>query len=111
MTMTTLSTHVLDQHGGLPAAGLHVDLFAHGATTACAHGVTNQDGRLDAPLLENGEGGHYTLHFHVRDYFLARGVDSPFLDRVPVSVTLANGQRYHVPLLITPWGYNVYRGS
>ncbi|OHV08995.1 hydroxyisourate hydrolase [Kushneria phosphatilytica] len=109
--MATLTTHVLDQHGGLPAAGLHIDLFAHEATTPCAHAVTDTSGGLAAPLLEAGEGGHYTLRFHVRDYFLARGVDSPFLDRVPVTITLTHGQCAHVGLLITPWAYSVYRGS
>lgn len=109
--MTTLSTHVLDQHGGRPAAGLRIELLAQEATTPLAHGVTNRDGRLDAPLLDDGSGGQYTLRFHIKDYFLTRGVESPFLDCVPVTVTLDQGQRYHVPLLITPWGYSVYRGS
>ncbi|MFC0268480.1 hydroxyisourate hydrolase [Kushneria aurantia] len=110
--MPTLTTHVLDQCHGRPAAGMTVSLVAHGDSEPNLTVQTNADGRLDAPLLNGGgDGGHYRLVFHVRDYFLAAGVESPFLDRVPVEVVLERGQRYHVPLLVTPWAYSVYRGS
>lgn len=109
--MTTLTTHVLDQRDGRPAAGMTVSLYSHGSDEAVAVVKTNSDGRLDAPLLEDAEGGHFTLVFHVREYFLINGIPSPFLDQVPVSVVLERGERYHVPLLVTPWSYSVYRGS
>ncbi|WP_027349270.1 hydroxyisourate hydrolase [Halotalea alkalilenta] len=109
--MTRLSTHVLDQRSGKPAAGVLVTLTRVGDPEPVARLRTNADGRLDAPLLADGEGGTYQLVFEVKDYFEASGVASPFLDRVPVQVTLAAAESYHVPLLITPWSYSVYRGS
>ena len=74
---------------------------------------TNLDGRTDGPLL-NGEEmvkGTFELVFHVGDYFGA-AEEERFLDRVPVrfGINDADG-RYHVPLLVTPWAYQTYRGS
>ena len=79
--------------------------------------TTNADGRCDAPLLEGAElrPGVYELLFHVGDYFRAQGVALPepaFLERVPVRFGIAEAARhYHVPLLISPYGYSTYRGS
>ena len=79
--------------------------------------LTNDDGRTDAPLLEGGDFtvGTYELVFHVGDYFRAVGEpisDPPFLDEVPIRVSLADtDSHYHVPLLASPWSYATYRGS
>jgi 2-oxo-4-hydroxy-4-carboxy-5-ureidoimidazoline decarboxylase len=115
-----LSTHVLDTHGGMPAAGVAVELFelsAGGERTLVARAATNRDGRTDAPLI----GGRplpiarYELCFHVADYFARLGApqsDPPFLDVVPVRFAVAEPEgHYHVPLLVTPWSYATYRGS
>lgn len=104
-----LTTHVLDTARGVPAAGVAVEVRCNGALIARA--VTNADGRTDAPLAE-GDGfvpGTYEIVFTVGDYF---DEEPRFLDRVPVRVTIADaGQSYHVPLLVSPFGYSTYRGS
>lgn len=110
-----LSTHVLDLTAGRPAAGMKIQLLRQGKDPVVLKAVTtNADGRTDAPLLNEREiaAGDYELVFHVRDYFVAQGVASPFLDRVPVRFTLSDAAAgYHVPLLVTPWSYSTYRGS
>lgn len=117
--MGRLTTHVLDTAHGAPAAGVAIELVAIDGTseTAVATAATNADGRCDAPLAE-GEAfapGVYELRFHVGDYFRARGVALPspaFLDVVPVRFGIsAADQHYHVPLLVSPFGYSTYRGS
>jgi 2-oxo-4-hydroxy-4-carboxy-5-ureidoimidazoline decarboxylase len=115
-----LSTHVLDTHGGRPAAGVTIELLelsATGEQRMIARATTNRDGRTDAPLI--GERplpiGRYELRFHVADYFAGLGTrqgDPPFLDVVPVRFAVAEPEgHYHVPLLVTPWSYATYRGS
>lgn len=115
--MGRLTTHVLDTGSGRPAAGLRVVLHRlDGGTGEVARGVTNNDGRLDKPLLEGPafRSGRYEILFHVGDYFRARGValaDPAFLDVVPVRFGIAEDAHYHVPLLVSPYGYSTYRGS
>ena len=112
--MGRLTTHVLDTANGVPAAGMRVQLFR--GDDLVRETRTNADGRCDAPLLE-GEAlasGQYTIAFHAADYFRARGAplgDPPFLDIVRLTVGLAAGGHYHVPLLVSPWSYSTYRGS
>lgn len=110
-----LSTHVLDLTTGRPAAGLRLELRALApAARLVASAVTNADGRTDDPLLAAAamQPGAYELLFHVRDYFRARGVACDFLDCVPIRFTLTDAAAaYHVPLLVTPWAYQTYRGS
>ncbi|TCT12516.1 5-hydroxyisourate hydrolase [Tepidamorphus gemmatus] len=78
---------------------------------------TNQDGRVDRPLLEGAalRPGVYELSFHVGDYLRATGVelpDPPFLDVIPIRFGIAEPEaHYHVPLLVSPYGYSTYRGS
>jgi 5-hydroxyisourate hydrolase len=110
-----LSTHVLDLTSGRPAVGMKIELWRHGAKPDLIKTVvTNADGRTEAPLLAESEmsAGAYEIVFQVREYFLGRGVPCTFLDRVPVRFELSDrAASYHVPLLVTPWGYNTYRGS
>ena len=118
-SMGRLTTHVLDTAAGRPAAGLKLVLSRLGPLgplQVVAEGVTNADGRIDRPLLEGAAftPGTYELAFHVGDYFRARQValtDPPFLDVVPVRFGLSEDSHYHVPLLISPYGYSTYRGS
>jgi 5-hydroxyisourate hydrolase len=116
----SLTTHVLDTARGRPAAGVRIDLSAvdaGGRTRLIKTVTTNADGRTDAPLLGTGEmaAGQYELLFHVGAYFRATEApvtDPPFLDVVPVRfATAAGGGHYHVPLLVSPFGYVTYRGS
>lgn len=114
-----LSTHVLDNHSGSPAAGVPITLErrnAKGDWILIASATTNQDGRTDDPLLSGDqlETACYRLTFYAEAYYAAAGVplSSPaFLSEVPIVVNLAAGQSYHVPLLMTPWSYSTYRGS
>ena len=117
--MARLSTHVLDTARGTPAAGVAVDLHALRGTNRVhvASTVTNADGRPDAPLMSGDrlEPGVYELTFHAGAYFRqAGGVVSnpPFLDEVVIRFGIADpGGHYHVPLLLSPYGYSTYRGS
>jgi 5-hydroxyisourate hydrolase len=104
-----LTTHVLDTARGCPAAGLRVRVYMqHGDHQhLVADAVTNDDGRV-APLLPQMPAGTYEIVFSVGDYF---GAEIRFLDDVPVRFTTQGGQHYHVPLLVSPYGYSTYRGS
>lgn len=114
-----LTTHVLDTALGKPAAGLKIDLFRivneerHPVTSA----VTNDDGRVDAPLLEGAgfAAGTYELLFHAGDYLRASGAavtEPAFLDRIPLRFGVADSSsHYHVPLLLSAYSYSTYRGS
>ncbi|KTT33235.1 hydroxyisourate hydrolase [Pseudomonas rhizoryzae] len=114
-----LTTHVLDTAGGRPGAAIAVRLYrlADGARQALGEWRTNADGRGDTPLLQ-GEAfqqGVYELEFEVGDYYRQLGVtlDEPaFLDTVILRFGIADeAAHYHVPLLVSPYGYSTYRGS
>lgn len=111
----SLSTHVLDTAHGRPAAGMALALY--GADGLIGKAVTNEDGRLDTPILPDGVSavGEFRLVFRVAAYFRALGVtlaDPPFLDEVTIAFGMsAGGGHYHVPLLVSPYGYTTYRGS
>lgn len=104
---------------GEPAAALTVELFDVGEESGrlLATLVTNADGRCDRPLLEGDAlaAGTYELLFHVGAYFrtrLAAPSEPAFLDVVPVRFGVSDPDRhYHVPLLVSPYGYSTYRGS
>ena len=113
-----LSTHVLDTATGLPARGMRVQLYwmePHAEVLLRAT-VTNADGRTEGPMIdgERFSAGTYKLVFHVGDYFAEHGnADAKrFLDVVPLIFVVDDSTRnYHVPLLVSPWGYSTYRGS
>ena len=114
-----LTTHVLDTATGLPAAALKVELYrlSDGETTLIETVRTNADGRTEAPLLSGDDmaAGLYQLVFHAGDYLRAQKLDlvEPlFLDQVPIRFGIADpSKHYHVPLLLSPFGYSTYRGS
>lgn len=115
-----LTTHVLDIASGRPAGGMAVELYhlseAGGLHYVCA-AVTNEEGRLDVPLLSQGElfPGTFELMFQVGAYY--RNADlslhEPLLwEAVPIRFTIERADaHYHIPLLVAPGGYSTYRGS
>ncbi|HEY2124138.1 MAG TPA: hydroxyisourate hydrolase [Chthoniobacterales bacterium] len=108
--MSALTTHVLDTSRGIPAANLTIEVWAMDPARLLKTVRTNNDGRVDQPLLSGTEmaEGNYELIFLVGDYFKER----TFLDRVPVRFTISDAKaKYHVPLLVSPWAYSTYRGS
>lgn len=116
--MGRLTTHVLDTAAGKPAAGMKIDLYrVDEPEEHVASMTTNPDGRGDAPLLEGDAfaAGVYELRFHAGDYLRRIGVQVPapaFLDVIPIRFGVSEpAQHYHVPLLLSPYGYATYRGS
>ena len=112
--MNGLTTHVLDLALGRPAAGVRVALARHdgGVWQAVGERVTDADGRvrdfLGGAALEPGR---YLITFHTGEYFRARGEQS-FHPEVPVTFEVGDpAQHYHVPLLLSAFGYSTYRGS
>ena len=118
MTQTgRLTTHVLDTANGHPARGMAIGLFSveNGLLTPLKDVHTNADGRVDSPLLAGAEmaTGVFELQFDVGQYFKTiSGLEPGFLDVVPVRFRIGDlGAHYHVPLLVSPYGYSTYRGS
>jgi 5-hydroxyisourate hydrolase len=107
-----LSTHVLDIARGVPAAGVAIELcrIEDDVRTVVVRAVTNNDGRTDAPLATALPAGIYELVFGVGPYFARTGTPSLY-DAIPVRFRVDEGGRYHIPLLLSPWGYSTYRGS
>jgi len=113
-----LTTHVLDTASGRPAEGLKIALYRVSGNShrKLKEAVTNADGRCDAPLLEGRafQPGQYELVFFAGDYLRAGGAALPdplFLDQIPIRFGMAGQGHYHVPLLLSPYGYSTYRGS
>ena len=116
--MGRLTTHVLATMTGRPAAGLRVELWRlDGAPVHVTTVTTDSDGRVPGPILEGAalRPGVYELRFHAGDYLRAVGAelsDPAFLDVIPIRFGVADAAgHYHVPLLLSPYGYSTYRGS
>lgn len=106
--MPHITTHVLDSVRGEPAAEVGVTL-ANAAGVTLAAGRTDADGRLalGPDMLEPGD---YALCFDTRAYFAQCGMPA-FYPTVTIAFTVADRPHYHVPLLLSPFGYSTYRGS
>ena len=105
--MTSLSTHVLDTATGAPAAGVEVtvDELIGGEWTEVSKGTTDVNGRVVSLGARLGS-GTFRLVFATEEY------GSPFFPRVHVVVNLDEEEdHYHVPLLLSPYGYTTYRGG
>ena len=116
--MSTLSTHVLDVSLGRPAANLTIVLEARSGSdpnkwTLVSSGVTNADGRVKdfLPPGTRLETGVYRLTFDTAEYFSAQRVTG-FYPHVTITFEIqAPNEHYHVPLLLSPFGFSTYRGS
>lgn len=105
--MSHLTTHVLDTASGLPAAGIAVAL-SDPLGEVVATGQTDADGRVRELGPDRLAPGHYRLEFDTAGYYGAR---PHFFPRVTIEVTIDDAAHYHVPLLLSPFGYSTYRGS
>ena len=113
-----ISIHVVDVSRGVIASGMRVEVYTTTPGRRClVSGSINAKGVLDDPVLmsEAMQAGYYEAVFHVADYYRKLGVpqtNPEFLDVVPIRVAIYDaGQRYHVPLYFSPWGFMTYRGS
>jgi 5-hydroxyisourate hydrolase len=125
ISLGQLTTHILDVSTGKPAEQVRIDLYkvekclteAEPRSVKLRSVTTNSDGRCDEPLLSGREfvTGQYELKFHIGEYFDALGLSLPtpkFIDIVVIRFGVAAGDaNYHVPLLVSPFGYSTYRGS
>lgn len=118
--MPSLSTHILDLYHGSPAHSVQIDLYYQQdkePMQLLKTVTSNADGRCDELLIrdDNWKQGTYELVFHIEDYYKMKQVSLPtpnFLSTVPVRFRMTeSATHYHVPLLVTPWGYQIYRGS
>jgi 5-hydroxyisourate hydrolase len=107
-----ISTHVLDTSRGRPASnvGIKLDRQEAGDWQEVSRATTDADGRA-RELARDGQPGMYRLTFEVSGYFSALGQEH-FFPFVSVVFQIRNpGERHHIPLLISPFGYSTYRGS
>jgi hydroxyisourate hydrolase len=111
----SISTHVLDTSLGRPASGIGVRLqWRDGRDWKdLSQGVTNDDGRVAATLPATADTvvGTFRLTFDVAPYFQRRGVEAFYQEIAIEFVVRDAGAHYHVPLLVSPFGYSTYRGS
>lgn len=113
MSVSHLTTHVLDAVNGLPAPGVPVQLFAvdGGESRLIAEAETDADGRAKQLGPEQLPPGVYRLRFDTGAYFAARSI-STFYPEVVLTFVIDDVDRhYHVPLLLSPFAYSTYRGS
>jgi|TARA_B110000438_G_scaffold294309_1_gene335528 5-hydroxyisourate hydrolase len=113
--MTKLTTHALDTYSGKPAKGMKVDVyFISEKKEKIKSIILNNDGRPDEVLIEPTKIGNYELVFHVGEYFkkIIELQNPNFLNDVSIKFGISNPkEKYHVPLLVSPWSYSTYRGS
>jgi 5-hydroxyisourate hydrolase len=113
--MSPITTHVLDTARGCPARDIPVSLeiqAPHQSWKLLARGATNEDGRVKNLLEERSElyPGLYRMTFHTEKYLAQSG--GGFYPYVQVAFEIKDArQHYHIPLLLSPYGYSTYRGS
>jgi len=113
--MSQVTTHVLDTSSGKPAEGIQVLLEKPGPKgrwLAFAKGVTNKDGRVSDLLKKDKtlKAGNYRLTFDTASYFNKQSLKC-FYPLVQIVFEIKDETHYHVPLLLSPYGYSTYRGS
>lgn len=112
--MSQLTTHILDTTKGKPAAGVNIVLYQQGknAWKEITQGVTNNDGRIPNLLHKDTvlESGTYKLRFEVQEYFDKQSIQT-FYPFAEITFLVTTNEHYHIPLLLSPFGYSTYRGS
>lgn len=112
--MSQLTTHILDTTKGKPAEGVNVylSMLQNNEWTEIAPGTTDMDGRIPQLLRPDAvlEPGTYKLRFETKEYFEKQGISS-FYPYIEITFTITDSEHYHVPLLVTPFGFTTYRGS
>ncbi len=113
--MSQITTHVLDTTRGLPAQNIPITLFSktESGWEKLGGGLTNVDGRIAGLLSDHIKlsAGIYRMHFETESYFKSNN-EMGFYPYVDIVFKLdASGSHYHIPLLLTAYGYSTYRGS
>ena len=111
--MSQITTHVLDTQSGKPASGVNISLFEiNPDLKEIASGVTNEDGRIHDLLDEKRtlNNGVYKMRFEIASYFEKQGTQT-FYPFVEITFKIEDNVHYHIPLLLSPFGYTTYRGS
>ncbi|WP_099303213.1 hydroxyisourate hydrolase [Bacillus sp. Marseille-P3800] len=113
--MKGITTHILDLSKGAPAQGVRIKLYRilDDDRQFIREAETNRDGRVDVPLIfeQELEEGEYELVYFIGAYFKHEN-KATFFSNIPVRfVVTSRNEHYHVPLLLSPWGYQIYRGS
>jgi len=117
--MNQITSHVLDTSLGKPAEGIEISLrqLVDGELRVLGAAITNADGRIAnfdtgaSAKTDPLDQGLYQLHFALDPYFESTGRESFYPDVVITFKVAGDGQHYHVPLLLNPFGYSTYRGS
>ncbi|EPY52034.1 transthyretin [Schizosaccharomyces cryophilus OY26] len=118
MEQPTFTAHVLDTTRGVPAENISVSVFKLSTSSGTltqeqlATAITNSNGRVgqwNVPLKEV-ESGVYKFRFDTGPYYDAMSVET-FYPYVELTVQIKKGQHYHIPLLLSPFGFTTYRGS
>jgi 5-hydroxyisourate hydrolase len=112
--MSQITTHILDTTSGKPATGITIILYQgeNDEWTEIARGVTNKDGRI-SNLLEKEkriQTGIYKMRFETKDYFDQNRIVT-FYPYIEIVFDIRSDEHYHIPLLLSPFGYSTYRGS
>jgi 5-hydroxyisourate hydrolase len=112
--MSQITTHILDTTKGKPAPGVHIILYGdhNNGWNEIAKGITNADGRIADLLAKEKtlQPGVYKMKFDTEEYFAGLSVQT-FYPFVEIVFEITGAEHYHIPLLISPFGYSTYRGS
>lgn len=112
--MSGITTHVLDTSRGKPASGVLVTLErrdSDGSWMPVGHDETDSDGRAASLTSGSVESGTYRLTFDTATYFRERHTETFYPEAIVIFTVADASQHYHVPLLLSAWGYSTYRGS
>ena len=114
LKMSQVTTHVLDISAGKPGKNISVRLMqnVNNEWKSIAQGITNTDGRVTdlLPAKKNLSAGNYKIVFETGNYYAGQNIKT-FYPAVEIQFTIFDDSHYHVPLLISPFGFSTYRGS